>query len=300
MVIVKIFGGLGNQMFQYAFGKALADHYKTELKLDIGGFSATVGDPKLGIRVFSLGNFNIKAPIATVEEIAPFKNFTDKVIKKISLYFDNRPSYYDKKIILEPKANHFCFDENVFRRTRKGDFYCEGFFQSPKYFAAVADDIRQEFTVKHKTDSVNATMLAKISSENSVALHIRHGDNANNVAKAHGVLSLNYYQKALELLSKQEKDLHIYVFSDDPKWAKENLQTNHPTTFVSHNGDAKNYEDLHLMITCKHHIIGNSTFSWWGAWLGLKSGQRVFAPRNYYLEQDVSGTDFYPPTWNVI
>lgn len=300
MIIVKIYGGLGNQMFQYAFGRSLALHYKTELKLDTSAFTAKVSDPKTGVRVFSLSHYGITAPTATAAELAKFKSFPDKIFKKLALLQDKHPHYYKKKILLEPKSNLFTFDPKVFTRTIDTDFYCEGFFQSPKYFESVADQIRSEFIVRTDPDEENAKMLAKITSQNSVALHIRHGDNASAVAKNHGVLPLEYYDEALKKLGAQEKELCLYVFSDDPVWAKENLKTKYPVVFVTHNDDSKNYEDLRLMSACRHHIIGNSTFSWWGAWLGKKPGQRVFAPRYYYVGQDISGKDFYPPEWTVV
>lgn len=300
MIIVKLFGGLGNQMFQYAFARSLASHYKTELKLDTSAFTAKVGDLMTGVRVFSLSHYGITAPIASAAELVTFKRFPDKVFKKLALLQDVHPNYYKRKIFLEPTANHFTFDPKVFTRTSNTDFYCEGFFQSPKYFESIADQVRNEFVVSTPPDEDNAHMLAQINSQNSIALHIRHGDNATSVAKNHGVLALSYYEAALEKLAAQEKELSLYVFSDDPVWAKENLKTKHPAVFVTHNGDNKNYEDLRLMSACRHHIIGNSTYSRWGAWLGKKPGQRVFAPKYYFVGQDISGKDFYPQEWTVI
>ena len=296
MIIVKIGGGLGNQLFQYAFGLSLAAFYKTELRLDAGDYKAAVGDPKLGVRVFGLDNFQISAPRASASELAEFRFYFHKLFGKLRRFYSRPNTYYKRKYLIEPARNYFCFDDRVFKIPGRKNIYCEGFFQSVKYFSAVTDLVKKEFTFKAEPEAVNARMLSEIIRTNSVALHIRHGDNVLAASNL-GVLPLAYYQAAIKRLAATEPNLVFYVFSDDPEWARENLRLDYPTVYVSHNGDTKNYEDLRLMINCRHHIIGNSTFSWWGAWLGQKDGQKVFAPRHYHVGEDVSRKDFYPSGW---
>lgn len=111
---------------------------------------------------------------------------------------------------------------------------------------------------------------------------------------------LSYYYQAVKDLARQVSTPQFYVFSDDPDWAKSNLKLNFPCTFVTHNGEEKNYEDLRLMAACRHHIMGNSTFSWWGAWLGKKQGQLVYAPKRYHFGHNAPTADFYPSGWKLI
>ncbi len=300
MIIIKIAGGLGNQLFQYAFGLSMASFYKTDLKLDISDYKAKVGDPKLGVRIFVLDNFRISAPLASIAELKEFDFYKHSwFFKKLARFYGRPSSYYKRKYLIEPEENHFCFDKRVFARHSRGNLYCDGYFQSEKYFNVVVDQIRNEFVSREAPDTLNTEMLVKIAGANSVALHVRHGDNAL-AAKNNGVLSIDYYHEAIKRLAAIEKNLIFYIFSDDPEWVKENLHLEYPAIYVSHNGDAKNYEDLRLMINCRHHIIGNSTFSWWGAWLGKKPGQKVFAPRCYNVGVDVSGKDFYPADWIIV
>jgi hypothetical protein len=142
--------------------------------------------------------------------------------------------------------------------------------------------------------------LSAIREAESVAVHVRHGDNATAAAQGLGVLPLAYYQKAAGLISEQARHPQFFVFSDDLDWARATLTLPGPATFVTHNGDEKNYEDMRLMAACKHHIVANSTFSWWGAWLGKKDDQIVYAPMKYYINTDQDFRDFYPASWNLL
>jgi hypothetical protein len=278
-------------------GKQLSIIHKRPLKLDISNYTATNPDPREGIRIYCLKHFNIQAQIAEPEDTASFSknNLFSKILRRAS----RLGKYYKRSCIIEPPKKYWVFDPNLLTESLKASVYLIGYWQTEKYFTSIENIIRNDFIFKDAPDEVNKKMLAEINSSNSVCIHFRYGDNATPKARKHGVLPLSYYHKAIEDLIKTIKSPHFYVFSDDPEWAKENLCLDFPSTFVSHNCDEKNYEDLRLMSHCKHHIIGNSTFSWWGAWLGKKSGQLVYAPKRYFLHTDPP-LDLYPVSWKLI
>ena len=301
VIIVRVRSGLGNQLFQYALGKQLSIIHKKPLKLDVSDYMVVNPDPLKGVRIYCLNHFDIKAQIAKPEDTAPFQkylknNLFSKVLRRASGLGED----YKRSYIYELPNTHQFFHSHILTESLKTVVYLDGFWQSEKYFISIENIIRKDFVFKDVPDEVNKKILAEIDSSDAVSIHIRHGDNATKIAKKHGVLPISYYHKAIEELTKSVKNPYFYVFSDDPKWAKENLSLDFPSTFVSHNGDEKNYEDLRLMSHCKHHIIGNSTFSWWGAWLGKKSGQIVYAPNRYFMYRDIPLLDFYPASWKVI
>lgn len=303
MIIVRLIGGLGNQLFQYALGRALADQTGQELKLDAFAFTGNKADPQAGVRTFGLAYFNIAAPLATRNDLAVFNKYfrTDWIGKIFKGLNRLRPGpYWRKSYIEEPAKNHRYFDPVLLSSPIKDPAYVKGYWQTPKYFEACADKIRNELTIKELAAGKNAELLTELAAVNSVSVHIRHGDNANTVATHHGVLPLTYYEQAAESIARQVSDPHFFVFSDDPAWARANLKLPYPTTFVDWNDDEHNYEDMRLQTACKHHIAGNSTFSWWSAWLGKKPGQIVYAPKCYFIGEDISGTDYYPPDWHLL
>lgn len=301
VIIMRLREGLGNQLFQYALGKQLSIIHKRPLKLDISHFTQTDPDPRKGIRIYCLKHFNIQAHIAEPEDTAPFQKYLkNNLYGKVWRRAIRLGKYYKRSCISEPQKKFWVFDPNLLTGSLKTNVYLVGYWQTEKYFTSIENIIRNDFIFKDAPDEVNKKMLAEIDSSSSVCIHVRHGDNATPKASQHGVLPLSYYYKAIEDLLKTVESPHFYVFSDDPEWAKGNLHLEFPSTFVSHNGDEKNYEDLRLMSHCRHHIIGNSTFSWWGAWLGKKPGQLVYAPNRYYININIPVYDFYPASWKLI
>jgi Glycosyl transferase family 11 len=267
---VKLYGGLGNQMFEYATGRRLAIANHDLLKLDVTSFKT---DP---LRNYCLNHFNIFEQIATDEEIFYLKNIG---------YFKEEP--------------YLRFYPDVLKLGR--DVYLEGNWPSEKYFADIEGIIKQEFTVKHPLTGDNKRLAESINYYQSVALHIRRGDYLAPMNNGFFVICpLSYYYEAANRLAGQLANIHFFVFSDDPDWVQENFQLPFPTTFIRHNGQDQNYEDLRLMTFCKHHIIANSTFSWWGAWLASKPAKIVFAPAQWINYPDYSTYNLYPKSWNVI
>lgn len=298
MIIVKLTGGLGNQMFQYALGLHVSMINKLPLVMDLTAFEGIVADPHKGARVFSLKPFNLSAGIASIETLSKFNFYLKSLFfKRLLRFYTGKDSYFKRKYIIEPSSNYFHFDPRILKHIIQGDVYIEGYWQSEKYFNEIEDIIRKEFSFKDEPDEINKKIIQEMESVDSVSIHVRRGDNATSSSLGNGVLPTEYYHAALRKLEVDVKAPVLYIFSDDPKWVEENLKFTYKTVYISHNGDEKNYEDLRLMTHCRHHIIGNSTFSWWGAWLGKKSNQIVIAPKTYQANIDISNTDFLPKEW---
>ncbi|WP_419910948.1 alpha-1,2-fucosyltransferase [Hoeflea sp.] len=184
-----------------------------------------------------------------------------------------------------------------------GSVYLHGYWQSERYFADFADHIRRELTVRHAPDERNEGLLRQIGEEPSISLHIRRGDYVSNPkANAfHGTCSLDYYRRAAKLVADQtDKKPIFYVFSDEPDWAAANLKLPFDIRIVDHNGPERNYEDMRLMSACKHHVIANSSFSWWGAWLNPSQDKIVVAPQRWFADPAMSNPDILPDEWQTL
>jgi hypothetical protein len=278
-------GGLGNQMFQYAAGRAIALRRRVPLKLDASEFQNGNN------RKFRLNEFNIKGSIISSQEIDSFKK---SATSRAVLLLNKLRPYYRQSFI---KESCFSFDANILRAPRR--VYLNGYWQSEKYFKDIELQLRSEFTVNKKLQGRNAEMAQQITQQPAaVSLHIRRGDYASNpdTNRFHGTCSLDYYRNAVAKLVSMGAQLHFFVFSDDIPWAQANLKLDCPLTFVSHNG-AADYEDLRLMSLCRHHIIANSSFSWWGAWLCVNPNKVVIAPRKWFSGAAHDTRDLIPASW---
>ena len=292
MIIVKLIGGLGNQMFQYAAGRAIALKNNTSLKLDCSSFE------QYTLRSYRLDRFNIVEDFATHDEINHLKQDQSQLFSFCFFKLQQKIiPWHKQSAIIERTCN---FDPDFLKIT--GNAYLDGYWQSEKYFADIAHVIRNDFTFKEEPDELNKIVLLNILNSNSVSLHIRRGDYVSNpkTTEIHGVLESEYYMESLNLMEKKVKEPEVFVFSDDMVWAKENLKTDLPLHFIDHNGVEKDYEDLRLMSNCKHHIIANSSFSWWGAWLGKKEGQVVVAPARWFNTMSCNYNDRLPSGWLII
>ncbi|MDR3606939.1 MAG: alpha-1,2-fucosyltransferase [Oligoflexia bacterium] len=278
MVIVKLVGGLGNQLFQYAFGRALSIRQRSTLFLDCTAFET------YKVHDYALDHFNIQAESATQEQIK-------KLTKPASqfFFFNRTPKIY--------KEPHFHYSEKHLQI--KGSIYLEGYWQSEKYFEGIAEQLREDLRIISQPDENNEGALKKIRETNSVSIHIRRGDYVSNAAatQVHGILDLDYYRKSIDFIYGKFSSPSFFVFSDDPEWVRNNLKIEGNATYVNHNPPQKGYEDLRLMSSCKHHIIANSTFSWWGAWLNPLRSKTVIAPRNWFRTNDLDPEDLIPINW---
>jgi hypothetical protein len=264
------------------------------LKIDESNYVPQPDGTRAPGHPYELDRFNLTASPATPIDLAQLQEtsletFWKKVRHKLNIPI----RYYQKPYIYEPQENQYRLDINFLKMRVRRPVCLIGFWECEGYFRDVEDLIRREFTLKAPPEARNAELIAQISQHNSVSVHIRRGDKA--VQSPWGVLPIEYYVSAADTIAARVSHPHFYVFSDDADWVKENFSLSHPVTIVAHNTVAA--EDLRLMMMCRHHILANSTFSWWGAWLGQNVEQIVIAPRKYFQNTDRPMPDFYPPKW---
>ncbi len=275
MIYTRFLGYTGNQMFQYATARALS------LRL---GVDVVIDDRKaLAKGMGSIcGLFDL--PRNHPPQMPPAE--TDGKLRYMMWrYFGSSPKYCREKGL----GYHRGFT------AIEDDTYLHGYWQSEKYFADVASQIRADFTFPKATGR-NAELADEIQSKTSVSLHVRRGDYLD--LAAYTVCSEAYYTAAVEaLLQRLDEVPQIYVFSDDPEWARENLKLPAPTIVVDHNSGAADFEDMRLMSLCKHNIIANSSFSWWGAWLNANADKHVIAPKAWFGDPKLNNPDITPDGW---
>jgi len=286
MIAINLRGGLGNQMFQYAAGLSLAKKNNSELLMDTSWFENI--DPKDTVRKYELDCFLLD------------QNIVDKVDIELTGEM-NRLGLVLNRI---KKSNYFTeyveastiFDKKFY--SLKGNVYLIGYFQSEKYFIDIRKDLLKQFKFKNKTNSKNKKIIEETKKTNSVSIHIRRGDYVSNknASNFHGLQGMNYYKKALRVIDSKIKDPRYFVFSDDIDWCKKNLAIKN-TIFVS---NKKGSEDLRIMASCKHNIIANSSFSWWGAWLGENDDKVVISPKSWFKSREADSSDIIPSRWQKI
>lgn len=292
MIITKLIGGLGNQMFQYAAGCSVAHSKNTQLKLDISGYKNQDG---ITPRSYVLNIFNIQAQIASDKEIRLYMNRKKYKLRSIlSLVSQLTDTLTPHHYIVE-KHSYF----SPYLLTIPDNSYLDGFWASEKYFIDIADTIRKNFTLKNNPDKINKDVIRQINSCDSISIHVRRSDYVQDkkTHDFHGVCRLGYYKKAIQLITRKVSEPHFFIFSDDPDWCKANLRLHYPTVYVSHNLGKKDYEDMRLMSACRHNIIANSTFSWWGAWLNKNPDKIIIAPKKWFRESSINTKDLIPDSW---
>lgn len=283
MIISRIIGGLGNQMFQYAVGRALALRRGVPFYVDRRAFL----DYKT--HAFGLDCFNVDLYDAPKRLLPnpPQEGLLQRLFRKY------QPS--SLKVFAE---RQFTFDAEVLSLT--DNVYLDGYWQSEKYFKDFADEIRKEFTIKFAPSESSRNWLDLIASNFSVSLHIRRGDYVTNpsASAVHGTCDLSYYERAVGYLYKVTGVSPVlFVFSDDLDWVANNLKLPFEMHLIRDNDAKTNYEDLRLMTACRHHIIANSSFSWWGAWLDGRSDSITIAPQRWFAGDTPDARDLVPERW---
>lgn len=287
MIIAILKGGLGNQLFQYAFGRNLARIHNTVLKLDISDFQGASRIP------YYLSHFNIQENFASPEEIKNLIDPRQTVIDKwIYSLFHNRPKITKNHIVV--KSPHF--DPGFLKLP--DNVYINGYFQSEKYFIDIVNIIRNEFKVKYELAGKNKDIAEMMKTVSSVGIGVRRGDYVTDpkANQTHGVCSLDYYYHCIEQINLKVKCPHFFVFSDDIDWCRNNLKVKYPINYIDHPQD-KPYDKLRLMSFCKHYIISNSSFDWWGAWLAPNKDKIVFAPEKWFARGDINTDGIIPDNW---
>lgn len=292
--LVKFNGGLGNQMFQYAFAYALSKKFNLDVMLDFTWFDAVKTHVNVTPREFGLGVFDLKYNVASKEDLEKVVELDDSsFLRKAIWKYLKIKKFQPKKNIVRQKIG-YNFEREMFSNNY---YYYDGYFQNENYFKHLRTDILKCFSLKESIDEKNQSVLNIIKSTNSVSLHVRRGDYVTlECAKNfHGLCCLNYYEKAISYIGKNVKNPHFFLFSDDIEWVVQNLKLDYPYTVIDFNKD-KSYLDMELMKNCKHNIVANSSFSWWGAWLNDNPNKIVVAPRKW-VAQKMSKCDVVPKSW---
>lgn len=285
MIAVQIFGGLGNQMFQFAAGTALARHHGVDLVINTRFYDT--GQPtELDFR---LDRFSL-TPVEADRTRLPAR-----LRDGLGAYLAGKFRRPDFTAYHEP---HLAFDPNV--ATLPDQTYLCGYWQCARYFDAIAPEIRDLFTLRDAPAGANYETLEAFQKTVPVSLHIRRGAFVSNPKfyAVHGTCNMDYYHRAAEYIAERAgRDITIYAFSDEPDWVAENLKLPFKMEVVAHNGLDHNYEDIRLMRHCRHHIIANSSFSWWGAWLNPDPGKIVVAPSRWFADAGMQDHDILVPEW---
>ncbi|MDP3539054.1 MAG: alpha-1,2-fucosyltransferase [Azonexus sp.] len=290
-VVIRLVGGLGNQMFQYAAAIAVARRSGVELVLDLSWF-ATASD-----RRYALAPLSVKARTlgAVVSDqggaMRLMKKIVHRLTKRNDEHWQGRPVFREK---------YFHFDPEVLQL--RAPVCMDGYFQSEKYFDDCNELVASEFSLAGTPGELSRAMLEKIWGSDAICLHVRRGDYVESATTNafHGTCSLDYYHEGLSIVSAGLASPHCFVFSDDPAWVRSHFHPALPMTVVDIHGPDEAHEDLRLMSACKHFVIANSSLSWWGAWLGKDSGKRVVAPKRWFQSSTNDTRDLIPPAWTKI
>ena len=292
MICIRLEGGLGNQMFQYAAGRALAEWNQTGLVMDMS--TLTRNNPHATARSFELGHFLHAGKLLTKDAswCMPWLHRVPALSSWVSPWHT---------FVEKDAAWQAGFDK------LRDQTYLVGYWQSHRYFSQIGHVLAQEFEPADALSAVSQALASQILACTSVAVHVRRGDYVSlaSAAKFHGILPSSYYTAALRRVSEQVTDPHVFVFSDDPQWCRENLPWGGAVTYINHNAGPDAWQDLVFMGRCKHHVIANSSFSWWGAWLADQRwgmpGRTVMAPKRWFEgETEQHLQDRYPMHWEMV
>lgn len=280
MIAVRLIGGLGNQMFQYAAGRALAERLGTELLLDTREFE------HYSLYNYGLHKFAIDIPAASPEELARWPSWIrrgSRLLRKIGIH----TRWYS-----EIKFQYDTAWESIPDGTM-----IDGYFQSERYFADITELLRREFVPVTPLSQQNAYYAELARGCESVMIHVRRGDYVTNIKalKTHGVCTVDYFEASVAYMRERLENPRFFVFSNDMEWAQKNLKLGDDAVFVTGNEQASEI-DIHLMAQCRHHIIANSTFSWWGAWLNSSASKIVIAPKCWFAKS-INTRDLIPLHW---
>jgi hypothetical protein len=283
-------GGMGNQMFQYAFGKYLAVNHNTSLKLDTHFLLDRTPHKEFFVfRDYDLDIFNLQVEFAAKEEV---NRYTKRLPVDLANKVLNKLMGVKNSYIIEP---HFHFSEKCF--LAPDNSYLEGYWQTEKYFAPINDQLKNnDFTFRHELSDKAKILFNEIANCNAICVNIRRADFV--VTAFHGTCSPEYYKKGEEIICSKVTDPHYFVFSDEIDWCRENIKFDGPVTYVGHEYAGLKFQDyLRLMARCKHFIIPNSSFAWWAVWLNNNKDRIVIAPQKWFNDANWNPKDLIPEQW---
>jgi hypothetical protein len=292
MIVTRLHGGLGNQLFQFAAGYALAQRRGVPHKVDLGTF---VHERE---RDFGLRSLGLRYEVATPEEVRRLAPQWGPWWKNKYILWSNRLTPFASRRWV--RESTFDYDRRV--RDVRDPAYLDGWWQSEKYFSEFSADIRAQFSPKNPPSARVADCARTLASRTTVAVHVRRGDYIANddASQFHGTCSNAYYEEACKKMARDMPDALFCIFSDDPSWARSNLTFPAGAEFLSGTGPLAVEEDFFLLCQCRHFVIANSTFSWWPAWIKDSPGQRVIAPRRWFRGFDVNPSDRFPSDWELL
>jgi hypothetical protein len=290
-VITRLMGGLGNQMFQYAAGLSLAQHWQVELFVDRSFLDSAEQRQVNTPRDLELDKLKVPLQIATASQV-----------REHSPPSHGLRSYFSR-LIGRPAKPSFVERSNAFDPEfflQRPPVLLDGYWQNEKYFNAIRPLLLESFTPKDPIHPRNSELIHRMRSSGSVSLHVRRGDYVTHpeAHEFHGTCTIDHYERGIEEVQRHGAQ-NCFVFSDDIDWVRANLKPVIPTTFIDHNTGSDAHWDLELMRHCKHHIIANSSFSWWGAWLSEEEGITI-APKRWFKGKDVPIHDIVPDRWIVL
>lgn len=290
MIIVRLSGGLGNQMFQHAAATALASHLNCELLWDLSAYA-----PHNSPRSFELDKvFGLANRVANASVLRSVLGWRGYGLAKTVIDNQRLAWIRPKSYTSEP---YFHYWPDFF--SLPNATYLDGYWQSERYFSSINALVRKAFAFSLPLSHQNQAISDKIRQSNGVSVHVRRGDYISNPlsSQVHSCCTLDYYQQASVEITDRVGPVHFYIFSDDPQWARNNLKLPGPCTYIEHNTGAISYVDMQLMSLCRNHIIANSSFSWWGAWLGSEPDKIVIAPKKWFSIDSINTCDLYCSGW---
>ena len=294
MIISRIDGGLGNQMFQYAYGLYLAQRNQTELLLDTSSYAS---GPQHG---YLLDRFSISSRRLNhhEQELIPTRYREDSGESSDAQGLGNilLGNFFGPQL-RRHKESTFGFQRRHLRV--RDNRYLVGYWQSEKFYPGLRDRLLQEFQPVSPLSATSQQYAEQISTCSSVAIHVRRGDYVKDPAAAaiYENLSANYYHRCVKEFQAYRPGTHVFIFSNDIPWCRENLSFDAPTHFVDHNNGATAHEDMLLMSKAACCVIANSTFSWWAAWLNNRPQKTVFAPLHWFRPGTLRSDDILCESW---
>ena len=281
-------GGLGNQMFQYAAGKALAAKHGVDLRLDTGFLEANPNGAYTK-RNLELSVFEMPLKFAQPTDLKSFSSQQSRFKRVLRRWL---PSLFKGKYFAERSQG---LHKEFF--SLPAHTYLDGFWQNETYFLNVREQLLNDFKPKEAMPTAVERYYARIQTSTAVSLHVRRGDYVSvaTAGEFHGLAGLDYYNAAINYLQEKIGEFELFVFSDDIAWCKSNLSQKGKITYVEHSAHA--LWDMVLMSACNHHIIANSSFSWWGAWLDTKVGSRVIMPRFWFKNASSESLGITAKNW---
>jgi hypothetical protein len=299
MLIVRITGGIGNQLFQYAFARSLSIELNRNFKLDLSWyrnyhkFEEESNPDAATKRTYLLDKFNVK------------KNLLNPLYLSISYRLNNYSIL--NKVKKYPVLNYFSYSTitesefDIYKIQYLKNVYISGFWQKNDLFEKYSDLLKEEFTLKNNLSVENEFFFNKIEQSTSIAIHIRRGDLLSRPAAVaeQPYSTYKYYTKSINIMKEKLEKPELFVFSDDIDWVKNNYNFDLPTTFIDNDGP--DYEHFNLMCNCKHQIIANSTFSWWAAWLNNYQDKIIIAPKWWYRDTKKNESIIrIPEDWRIL